>query len=407
VAGKVRSRGKAILACVIAFSVFATLFMFLGYNATWRLWNVPTMTPHFGDLRVITHGAEAYSRGIDPMVDNIGDPLRRRLNYPRVWQLLYLVGVNQSHTTILGVLIIILFFAGVCLVLPNVHNATILLVFAAVLSPASLVGIERANIDLLMFFIVSMSIVLVQRYPLLSGLAILSGFVLKLYPLFGWTLVLRIEKSKLLRYSITGFLLAAAYTLFTFEDILMIMESTPKGIAFSYGIDVFWMHISSFDAFSGSVVKILSYFLALMLSVFALTALFRRDGLSNKQADTISLDTFRVGAAVYVGTFLLGSNWDYRLIFLVYTIPQLTLWSSERSGVSSIARMMIVMILMSMWYLIFRKLSHYLPIGDYILFAMDEIWNWILYSGMVYLLCWSAPNWVKSDAHKMRKAISG
>ena len=28
-----------------------------------------------------------------------------------------------------------------------------------------------------------------------------------------------------------------------------------------------------------------------------------------------------VGAAIYVGTFILSSNWDYRLIFLIFCIP--------------------------------------------------------------------------------------
>jgi hypothetical protein len=28
-----------------------------------------------------------------------------------------------------------------------------------------------------------------------------------------------------------------------------------------------------------------------------------------------------VGAAIYVGTFMLSANWDYRLIFLIFCIP--------------------------------------------------------------------------------------
>ena len=34
-----------------------------------------------------------------------------------------------------------------------------------------------------------------------------------------------------------------------------------------------------------------------------------------------SVDLMLVGAAIYVGTFILSSNWDYRLIFLVFCIP--------------------------------------------------------------------------------------
>ncbi len=83
------------------------------------------------------------------MVENPGDPWQRRLNYPRIWHTLYSLGINKSHTTFMGLTIIFSFLVGVCLIIPNVDNRTLVLVFAAVLSPSTLLGVERANIDLL------------------------------------------------------------------------------------------------------------------------------------------------------------------------------------------------------------------------------------------------------------------
>ena len=40
-----------------------------------------------------------------------------------------------------------------------------------------------------------------------------------------------------------------------------------------------------------------------------------------------ALAAFRVGAATYVGTFLLGGNFNYRLAFLLFALPQLVRWS--------------------------------------------------------------------------------
>ncbi len=194
------SRRKVILACVLVTLVFGLLFSLYGYDRTWRLWNIPTMSPHFADLRVITGGAESYAQGFDPMIENPGDPWQRRLNYPRVWQSLYSIGVNQSHTTYIGISFILLFMVSICLLLPHASNIIIVLVMAAVLSPATLLGIERGNIDLFMFFLVTISVVAIKRWHILSALAVLLGFVLKLYPIFGCAVLLRAIRPLFLRY---------------------------------------------------------------------------------------------------------------------------------------------------------------------------------------------------------------
>ena len=86
----------------VGFFVLATLFAALGYDETWRLWNIPTMTPHFADLRSITAGAESYARGLDPMVNNPADPWGRAMSYPRIWQGLFLFDLDQGDTRCWG-----------------------------------------------------------------------------------------------------------------------------------------------------------------------------------------------------------------------------------------------------------------------------------------------------------------
>jgi len=48
-------------------------------------------------------------------------------------------------------------------------------------------------------------------------------------------------------------------------------------------------------------------------------AFSRSDALEQKHDFPFHL--MLVGAAIYVGTFILSSNWDYRLIFLIFCIP--------------------------------------------------------------------------------------
>ena len=358
------------------------------------------MSPHFADLRTITHGAESFAQGFDPMIENPADPWSRTLNYPRVWQTLYLLGINQAHTTSLGLMIIFSFLIGVCLVLPRAPNITITLVFSAVLSPAILLGIERANIDLLMFFLASLSILAIQRSYVFSSLAILTGFTLKLFPLFGWAVLLRMGKSKFFISTLIALICVITYMWATFSDILLIRRETPTSIGLSYGMNVFWMALSDINATIGVYAKVVSHLTVLLIFAFAFSPLFRNDTIPEEQNDTLYLDAFRLGSAIYVGTFLLGNNWDYRLMFLIFTLPQLILWTKRSVSISIYSLLTISVILFSLWHLIIDSVLRYLPYGNYLSFALDEIANWITFTGLVYLLIWSLPIWAKHIIHK-------
>jgi len=381
---------------------FGSLFIFYGYEKTWRLWSIPTMSPHFADIRVITGGAESYAQGLDPMIENPGDPWQRRLNYPRVWQNLYSLGVNQSHTTYIGIGVILSFFVGVCLILPHASNFLIALVMAAVLSPAALLGIERGNIDLLMFFLVSISVVTVKRWRVLSTVAVLLGFSLKLFPIFGGTVLLKVSRSLFLRYVLIIYVFATLYTFLIYSDILLIIETTPKSVNLSYGINVFWMKAMQFNSSIGELARFLSPLTVLLALGWAFIALPRNDFVPESQSEAVCLDAFRAGAAIYLGTFLLGNNWDYRLIFLILTMPQLVAWVQCRSRyISLISIFSLASILLSLWNLVIARIARQLPYGNYASFVLDEISNWVVFIGLLYLLFWSMPYWVKGYGQKI------
>lgn len=98
--------------------LIGVLSICLGYERTLRLWHVPITTPCFADFRVITSGAESKALGFDPLLYNPRDPWKRELNYPRIWQMLYRVGINQSHTVYCGWIIAALFLIGIFLYTP-------------------------------------------------------------------------------------------------------------------------------------------------------------------------------------------------------------------------------------------------------------------------------------------------
>ena len=74
----------------------------------------------------------------------------------------------------------------------------------------------------------------------------------------------------------------------------------------------------------------------------------------SEQPDFLSernLAAFRMGASIYVGTFLLGNNWDYRLAFLV--LVSLNWWNGcvppkEHSVIAS--WLSLILVLFSCWH---------------------------------------------------------
>ena len=384
---RVKSRYKIILAIVITVVLFAALFSLYGYHNTLRLWNIPTYgSSFFADIRTVIVGAEVSSEGLD------SEFWGSKVDYPRIWQGLHLLGIREGHTTAMGIGIILLFLIGVCLFLPNASNTTVLLVLAALLSPAVLLGVERANVNLLLFFLVSVAIITAQRSYLLSTLAILSGFALKLYPIFGLAVLLKAKRSKFLLYTLISLVFVGCYTFLIYPNLLSTGKMLEARIG--YGIGVFIRILGDHNVNLGRAAKGLSYLSVIASSAFALSALFRKDNPSVRKEDDIYLSAFRAGASIYIGTFLMSNNFPYKLIFLIFTIPQLILWAKyTATNISIISKSTIIAVFISMWYLVISKLLGHFP--WYINFTVNALSNWIILFCCMYLIFWSMPAWVK------------
>lgn len=111
-----------------------------------------------------------------------------------------------------------------------------------------------------------------------------------------------------------------------------------------------------------------------------------------------NLTAFRLGAAIYVGTFLLGNNWDYRLAFLLFTIPQLSQWFFASSGKSRWAYLGLFLVMAaSCWSPVIFDYGIQVFGGKYKLklLLFDEVMNWSMFLGLTYLLIISSPDWFR------------
>jgi hypothetical protein len=91
-----------------------------------------------------------------------------------------------------------------------------------------------------------------------------------------------------------------------------------------------------------------------------------------------------MGALVYVGTFVAGNSFDYRLVCLLLTLPYLLRWPLHRGGAepATLPRVAAAVVLVQLWV---GTLSEQLRL-------LDELVSWTLAGMLVVLLARSAPS---------------
>ncbi|MEM3101643.1 MAG: hypothetical protein QXT99_09885, partial [Candidatus Nitrosotenuis sp.] len=158
---------------IIAVSI--SLYVFFDNNLLIRQWNIALAKPGFLDSRQFAWASESYAMGYDPLIENPVNPRGHQLNYPRIWHILFHLGINESHTNIIGTIVVFLFFIGVGIYwfTNKFENITYLLLLIFFLSPAVMLGIERSNIELIIFFILSVALI-IDRYSRLISLSVVE-----------------------------------------------------------------------------------------------------------------------------------------------------------------------------------------------------------------------------------------
>lgn len=323
--------------------------------------------------------------GYDPLYYNPGDPWERPMNHPRfVQSIVSILNFNQDHTTFIGILLILLFFVGIFLFLKKIDQITALMLAVVIFSPSVVLGIERANHDLFIFFLVSLAL-FASNLPIISMFILLFASFIKLFPVFALSYFFKYsKKTQIVIYGcfITFFLI---YMLVNYSDWPQVFNSTQKG----YGVKAYGVRTYDPSSSLKSYIPLIGIIISSLL--FYAKSIHKSNPEqeeTNYQRDTNYIDAFRAGAGIYVGTFFLGYNWAYRLMFLIFTIPQLVSWrkDAKKSLKSLISLIALICIIISCWSMLGRGI-----IPNLSLRIIDETSNWFLFASLFYLLIASMP----------------
>jgi hypothetical protein len=199
--------------------VFATVLVLFAISqfSIWHLFAVPHREPLFLDWHAILAASDCKLLGIDPFTENPCDIRGRKHIYGSIWLYLSYLGLSRAD----------LFWSGLFfLVLPYILTASLtlnpktlkqfIIALLLILSPASLLGIERANNDVAIYSLLFTGATLLQAKQFgisLTGLAwiFLTG-LMKLYPFAALSAIIAVKD----RYRLIFSTIATAAVIFIF-----------------------------------------------------------------------------------------------------------------------------------------------------------------------------------------------
>ncbi len=243
-----------------------------------------------------------------------------------------ILGLGEDDTRVIGFLLVVTFFLAAILVLSRRAPVGDAVIYGlALCSPAVMFGVERGNVDIALFSMVAAAGLVMRRArygPAAASALILLAAVLKLFPIAAVGMLARLPRRAAVFWfsSVVG--LFTLYAAATFRDIQTIERVLPQGDEYAFGLHIFggWLGRLGAPGRMGDAALV-------VLAIVAALAFHRRLRSHLSTGRSRDLDLFWAGAGIYVATFVLGRTSDYRLIFLLLTIPQLARWASERHAV--------------------------------------------------------------------------
>lgn len=298
----------------------------------WGRAGIPVLLPTFADLRAYTTAWECDRAGIDVLVSNPCDPWGRLHVPPRLPAELGFLGVGESATVPLALGVIAAFLVSVLVVAGPLRLYEVPVYAAIVFSPSVLLGVERANTDLLIFALLTLVLVTVRADGPLRAVSygsLLLAAMLKLYPIFAAGVLLRHGRRRAIEACLVVFVPFAIY-LFLIRDDLPLLQNRMRVAAHSWGAPVLPMELGITGP--RETLFVVSGLAAAVVVSAGLAILLRRRPTSAEGSSARSLDAFWIGAGLYIGTFVVGANFNYKLVCLIFVVPQLLSWAREGWG---------------------------------------------------------------------------
>ena len=346
----------------MALLVCSLLLYLTVYPPAWRLFIGPNYLGYpFLDLHGVLSYAEGYKLGwnLRTLESNPLDFLKRGYTtYPNLWySVLAGLGVTRQHEIPLALMINAGFLSFLLFLLYPRSWMDVLIGFLVICSPGALLAMERGNNDLIIFLLLAI-VPLCMEWRSRVGLplawtVLLFATALKYYPVIGY--ILFVKKLKQLRllfwYAFAAIFAVSAYFAINVEEFLLVprnlrVHTDPLDV-FTFGAKGFFYFIN----YEREYLRV-SVFLG-FLAVFGGAVFFaKKTDSSLPPSSQWRENYFLLGVAISAFAFFMISSFDYRTIFLLFTLPYLLDLgkdSGEANPLRIVARVLTTFLIIMLW----------------------------------------------------------
>jgi hypothetical protein len=366
----------------------------VGWDPTWRAFGVTPLPPPFFDMRVINDYAACASKGVDAYAYATQACNVDNFNIPPTWLWLGALGLDGSDSTWLSAIMIaataivmVLLFKG----RSWIHGAIAL---GAIISPSVMMGVERGNLDLLILGLVGSAALIYDEKKIgrvCGAIAVLFfGVVLKLFPMFCVSLAARFSRKTFL-FACALASLSLIYSGLTIKYIFLIRRNVPTTFILSYGYKTIFLGVDHTRSEAGlgpigladTWVPVVTVAVVLICAAAVAIISFRNRRAFCSVDASVAGTAFLFGAGIFCGTYLLGTNFIYRLMFLLLCVPQLLDWQirwregSQATGFAEVA--LLVIVLGVLW-------SNGNANGHTMFLLLPQLFDWLLFFFMALVL---------------------
>jgi hypothetical protein len=364
----------------------------------------------FLDAHAVLAAAECQRRGIDVYLTNPCDVLGRPHVYSPLWLTLVPVGVTATATAWVGAVLDVLFILGLAALIQGRGKGETAVMMVAVFSPMTVYALERANNDLVVFLLVLVAGLLLERSRpsrLCAYAVLLGAALLKYYPVVLLALIAR-ERRRDALIAAAGAVTTAVVFVAAYHDVIGPALSNTAKIAsgLSYYTDSFSSRNLPFGLATGlarlHVVALIAIVLFAVLTAFAVARVRRTVVLFDSAGIDWSTSEMRfaaIGGLLVTTCFFTAQNVGYRGIFLLFVLPGLV---QSRRVVDSVAARrfltcMVGALLFLMWGECFRRgllgAFHETPGGRVAMVfwvVRELVWWWLIAALAALVACYFA-----------------
>jgi hypothetical protein len=224
-----------------------------------------------------------------------------------------------------------------------------------------MLAVERANMDLFLFVLFVGAVLAWRARTRISSLLgpglIVVAAIAKLYAIFALPAYAFTGKRQTRWVIPVGAAAMTVYLALTLTDFRQVLRAPEGGLLYSYGarilIGYLYHSVAPGPWLHGSLLAQLIAIVPLMLLSVAVWrwARARVDPLLPAEQASWRTLAFHLGALTYIGTFLTRKSGDYRLVFLLLTLPLLFEWvrGDPRAPRTVTSRVAIVTVVAGLW----------------------------------------------------------